>query len=193
MPIPVEQLGAKVREAGLRVLAPLPRADLERLESAAGLRLPEDYREFLLRVADGGTEPCRLVPLERWGDSYWLDDPKPGMLSAPCLLTPELTAHGKDWLDALGVPDWQNRWNDGHWSPMQGTLAVAEIGCGIFFSLISTGPHRGRVFSWGDVAATPPDFCAESCFGDWLEGCLDLILTGQSVHFLDGGFKRVGR
>jgi hypothetical protein len=69
---------------------------------------------------------------------------------------------------------------------MCGTIAVAEIGCGLFFSMVMNGQHRGRIFSWGDQASHPPLFVPETNFGAWLESHLDLILAGHPVHFLTG-------
>jgi hypothetical protein len=186
MPRPLEQIILDARRAGLKFNAPADEAAIADLESQAGIRIPQDYREFLLRMADGGVKPCRLVPLSRWNDSYWIDEPTPKMLAAPCVLTPECADHGSQWLDKLNVADWQRRWDSGEWCPTFGTMAIAEIGCGLFYSMVMTGPHRGRVFSWGDHASNPPLFQPENSFSDWFGGCLDLMLSGKPVHFLDG-------
>lgn len=181
-----DRLAAKTRRARLRVRPPINPVDLERFESEFGVALPGDYRDFLLRVANGGRSPCRLVPLKDWFACYWIDEPKPSMVAQPCVITLEAEKHGRDWLDKTGVADWSNRWDCGEWDPMFGTIAVAEIGCGLFFSMIMTGPLRGRLFAWGDHAENPPEVLPETSFGEWFERCLDAMITGEPVHFLDG-------
>jgi hypothetical protein len=102
------------------------------------------------------------------------------------MVTPQAEEQGQHWLDRLGVLDWEARWDKNEWCPMFGTIAIAEIGCGLFFSLVINGPFRGRVFSWGDYARIPPHFYPYESFAEWFESCLDRILSGQPVHFLDG-------
>ena len=185
----VERLAKKVRSARLPLRAPASRDDIEKFEAEAGLPIPEDYRDFLLRIGNGGTPPCRLVRLSWWDASYWLDDTRPTMAALPCVVTPSAEDHGTAWLDRTNVSDWKERWDREEWSPMFGTIAIAEIGCGLFYSMIMTGALRGRIFSWGDAALVPPIFCKEDCFGEWFEACLDRLLTGYPVHFLDGRIR----
>lgn len=176
----------KLHRARLRLRPPAAEAEVAAFEAAAGVGLPADYREFLLSIANGGDEPCRLLPLARWWSSHWNDHPQPAMVGQPCVITPEAEALGEAWLDHVGVPDWSARWDRNEWDPLFGSIAVAEIGCGLHHSLIVTGPYRGRLFCWGDHAARPPHLWPEANFADWFEACLDDLLAGRAVHFLDG-------
>lgn len=184
-----DRLATKTRRAQLRVKQPITESDVARFESESGVAIPADYRRFLTNVANGGTEPCRLVPLAGWCWSYWIDDPKLNMVSEPCVITPDAYEHGQQWLEKSGVPEWEARWNSNVWDPMFGTIAIAEIGCGLFFSMIMTGPFRGRIFSWGDHALNPPYLYPHTSFGDWFEDCLDATIAGKPVHFLDGRLR----
>tara|TARA_R110002096_G_scaffold212352_9_gene399851 strand:- start:2212 stop:2778 length:567 start_codon:yes stop_codon:yes gene_type:complete len=186
---PIQSLAAKARKARVQTKPPIAIEDIAALENAAGVKLPDEYRDFLSHVANGGTSPCRLVPLAHWDHSYWIDCANPLMIAVPSIITPEAESHGEAWLDRAAPADWSNRWDNNEWDPMFGTIAVAEIGCGLFFSLIVTGEHRGRVFSWGDHALNPPIFCEESSFTRWIEGCFDQIIAGHPVHFLDGRIR----
>ena len=184
----MKKLLDKIRRARLPVKAPIELDELERFEVQAGLALPSDYRDFLLTCCNGGIEPCRLVPLNRWADCYWTNvDAK--RANSQCLLTPEAANHGEKWLEHLGIPDWESKWDSGAWDPMYGTIAVAEIGCGLFYSLIVNGDYRGRIFSWGDHALNPPYFVEYEDFATWIESCLDASIAGQPVHFLDGRIR----
>jgi hypothetical protein len=102
------------------------------------------------------------------------------------LITPQTTAQGNQWLNALGIEDWKRKWDADEWEPLYGTIAIAVIGCGLHFFLVVNGEHAGRVFSWGDHALSPPVFAPETTFADWMEGHLDAMLAGRPVHFLDG-------
>lgn len=179
----------KIRRARLRIRQPIEESEVAQFESESGVLIPADYRDFLINVANGGTEPCRLVPLAKWCSCYWIDDPKPNMVAEPCVVTPDAYDQGEDWLAKTNVPDWESRWDRNDWDPMFGTIAIAEIGCGLFFSMIMTGPCRGRIFSWGDHALHPPYVYPEPSFADWLEKRLDATLAGEPVHFLDGRIR----
>jgi len=185
----VEHFARKIRRARLRVRPPIAESEVAKFEAEFGVPLPEDYRDFLIHIANGGSEPCRLVPLAGWSWSYWIDNPKPSMVSEPCIITPETCSHGEYWVEHANVPDWEARWDRNEWSPMVGTIAIAEIGCGLFFSMIMTGPFRGRIFSWGDHALLPPYVYPETSFSEWFEKCLDATLARKPVHFLDGRIR----
>jgi len=186
---PIQSLAAKARRARISIKPPVTVEDIVALEDAAGVKLPDEYRDFLTHVSNGGTTPCRLVPLDHWDHSYWIDCPQPSMIALPSIVTPEAESHGETWLDRAAPADWSDRWDNNEWDPMFGSIAVAEIGCGLFFSLVVTGEHRGRVFSWGDHALNPPIFCEEKSFSSWIEGCFDQIIAGYPVHFLDGRIR----
>ncbi len=117
---------------------------------------------------------------------FIIGEVKPEKANLPCLITPATEHHGEKWLDELGTPDWEAQWDNGTWDPMFGTIAVAEIGCGLFYSIIMNGEYRGRVFSWGDHALNPPYFVEQNNFVSWIESCLDFSIAGRPVHFLDG-------
>jgi hypothetical protein len=93
------------------------------------------------------------------------------------------------WLDALGVEDAGKKWDRDEWDPLRGSMAVAEIGCGLFYHMIVNGPHSGRIFVWGDRASAPPVFQPHRTFADWIGHYLDSKIAGRPVHFLDGRIK----
>lgn len=181
----MEQIAEKIRQAGLSVNPPIELHEVEAFEREAGVLIPKDYRDFLLTSCNGGIEPCRLVPLQRWDYSYWTVV-EPEKANYPCLITPEAEKHGEDWLDELGVEDWSPKWDESSWDPMYGTIAIAEIGCGLYFSMIMNGEYRGRIFTWGDHAHNPPYFVDEPDFVTWINYWLDACIAGKPVHFLNG-------
>jgi len=182
-----KQLGAKIKRAGVRLKPPAPGSEVEQFEATAGIALPSDYREFIIRIGDGGRHPCRLQRLRQWPGAYWIDSPDLSRhLIEPCIISPDAVKYEERWLDVLGPKDWQARFDSEDWDPVCGTIAVAEVGCGLFYSLIVNGPYRGRVFLYGDNTANPPKFVPEACFTEWIHAGLELILSGSPVYFLDG-------
>jgi hypothetical protein len=155
-------------------------------ENEAGVCLPNDYVFFVTMVGNGGNPPCRLMPIEDWDSGYWSHTQLTNDLIAPCLITPELHSLGENWLEGLGVDEAGTKWDKDEWDPMRGSIAVAEIGCGLYFRMVVNGTHYGRVFAWGDHARNPPIFQPQLTFYDWLGYHLDAKVEGQAVHFLDG-------
>jgi hypothetical protein len=181
-----DNLRVKAVRAGLKVRAPASPRDIADFEMKSGVRLPEDYAFFLTHVANGGIAPCRLVALEDWDTGFWSSVSLESALRKPCVIAPDAEARGESWLTDLRVADWEEKWDSDEWDPLYGTIAVAEIGCGLFYHLIVNGEFYGRIFSWGDHALSPPVFVAEVSFSDWIERHLDAIIAGEPVHFLDG-------
>lgn len=179
-------LETKAAKAKLALRATTTLQAVEAFESAAGIRLPDDYVFFITRVGNGGSAPCRLQSLEDWDAGHWSAVELGRDLAAPCLITPELEALGENWLWALGVENASEKWDRDEWDPMRGMLALADYGCGLFYRLIVNGPHRGRVFLWGDHAKNSPVFQPQPDFASWIGFYLDLAAEGKPVHFLNG-------
>ena len=184
-----ENLQAKATRTQLKLRAVASLEEVANFELKSGIRLPEDYVHFLTHVGNGGVNPCRLVQLQDWDAGYWSSVELDSALRKPCIITPNAEAQGDQWLKELGIEDWERKWDADEWDPLYGTIAIAEIGCGLFYSLIVNGEYFGRVFSWGDSALCPPMFAREATFTDWMEGRLDAKLAGQPVHFLDGRLR----
>jgi hypothetical protein len=140
-------------------------------EAEHGVVLPEPYRTFVAEVTDGsyqGPPDYGLVPLaelpDDWGDGRPVRD-----LSRPFPLT---TA----WL-------WEDDEDDdrseeelaeleaavfGH-----GSVVLGTDGCGMYWHLIVTGPHRGHIWNISGEGAAPfgAEFghtTAESGFAGWV-------------------------
>jgi hypothetical protein len=185
----MKSLSEAFRSAGIKTRPPIPRAEVAAFEAGSRITFPPDYIAFITEVANGGSRPCGLVPLKDWSACYWIDNVTPASLAEPCIVSPEALHHGPAWLDHVGVDDWETKFNANQWDPMSGTIAIAEIGCGLFYSLVLNGPVKGRVFSYGDHIANPPRFVVEETFVEWMAACVDASLHGQAIHFLDGRIR----
>lgn len=144
--------------------APLGEAEVRDFETGHGIRLPEAYRAFVVGVGNGPAGPHHgLLPLttprpeadEDWAvDGEWEDDRRPGRLAGPFPLSEPRPL-------PLGPPD----------ACTQGTLTLAEQGCGMYSRLVLNGPRAGEVWrldpDWGGFAPESPDF--RSWYTEWLE------------------------
>jgi hypothetical protein len=152
-----------------------------------GVSLPEDYVRFITEVANGGYPPCRLVPLEEWSRAFWIEEEESRRwLQSECRISPETQESGEHWLDKTFGSDWEKKFDENEIDPLFGTICVAEIGCGLFFSLIVNGPNGGKVFSYGDHLLNPPRFVDQPDFGTWIRSCLEIASLKEPIHFLNG-------
>lgn len=149
-----------VRERlGGEVLPPLTIAEVEEAEAAFGVRLPSEYRGFLLEVGAGGPGPAYgLFPLRRDGDGWsWEETDRPRTdttrLSTP--FTPDRTAPRPppDRYDFEYYDDWvaaDRAWRDLLWHPDRtaGAICLCDEGCLQRYWLAVSGQHRGGM--WHD-------------------------------------------
>ncbi|NNG01396.1 MAG: SMI1/KNR4 family protein [Desulfobacteraceae bacterium] len=185
----ITEIAQKFEKANIQVRKGASPSGVEAFENKAGVELPEDYRSFIINVGNGGRPPCRLLSLDNWDYSYWIKNPEESFAGEPCLLSPKCREHGENWLEHLGIAEAGDLWDQNKWDPMFGTIAIAEIGCGLSFSMVITGEYRSRIFSWGDHAEIPPVFYPELSFSEWMGNLLNKKLNGRPVHFLDGRLK----
>lgn len=117
----------------------LSAAGVSNFESKCNIVLPDDYRQFLLEFGNGGAGPgygLLSINIEKL-----IVDSQCNFLSQPFLLT-------KEWnnLELLQVSDGSS--TNTYFDPkyINGTIVVAEYGCGIQARLVITGEERGNIW-----------------------------------------------
>ena len=187
----IERIKTKLSHFKLNFNPPATEEEVKNFESEAGIELPKDYYEFITTIGNG-VGIHNFLELEEWDYSYYIENTNlTKHLKFACYLSPncQITGDGdKKWYEEL----YEKRNIDLEyklWDPMFGTMAFMEFGCGLYFSMILNGPHKGRIFSWGDFTASKPTFYSNNNFYDWLEESLDAALDGKSVHFLTSKSK----
>lgn len=146
---------------------PLLDDDILAFEARHDIRLPDDYRGFLLHVGNGGAGPAHgLFKLGEMDEGHatksWDEtDGFVGMLSKPF-------PHTNAWNDLTGQPEIDdNRANDEayedafaekmdaweeaqyrHCRQVNGAIPICHEGCAIRLWLVVTGPERGHI--WRD-------------------------------------------
>ena len=139
---------------------------LAAIEARLGLTLPADYRAFAQALGTRGPGPdyglIGLDAAEPGGDG--------GRFTQPFALTEEFVPVDED-----GEPVAPPIADDAQL--FDGTLRVAEIGCGYYHLMIVAGPRAGEVwvdYTCGDGSLAP----AAPTFLDWYERWLDDMLAG---------------
>jgi hypothetical protein len=129
---------------------PLEQEALSSFEERNGISLPRDYRDFVLKLGNGGAGPYYgIYPLLL---DYSIDHRMKGNnridLSVPF-------PHSKDW-----DPDWPHEidWDRGErpshelvddyigTAHISGALCICHYGCGDFFLLVVNGSEKGNIW-----------------------------------------------
>lgn len=194
-----EYFGAKVHQYKLRPVA--IERDITELESKHGLRVPSEYREFVIEVGNGGAGPkYGLYPLgyehdlrslapwdleglgdlsrpfpheEAWNlpSEFWAQQPDP---------PEDMPAEEEDKL----MEQWDAKIIEQYWLPslVDGAIPISDLGCALSHILVVTGQGAGTV--WEDLRADyegiRPLFDSDGSpltFGRWYMSWLDQGLS----------------
>ncbi|MFF4343258.1 SMI1/KNR4 family protein [Kitasatospora sp. NPDC001540] len=126
-------------------------AAVHAFEAEHGVVLPEPYRTFVAEITDGsytGPPDHGLVGLAEL-PSDWGGDPAERGLARPFPLT-----EGWLWEDDEEIPEEEVDARVGR-VRNDGSVVLGTDGCGMYWHLVVTGPHRGHVWCVTDVGATP--------------------------------------
>lgn len=163
-------------------------AELADLEQGIGVRLPAEYRSFLLEVGNGGAGPGYGLERVEWAiDGWrWMGD---GVTTVGRLGIPfqpfdprvydehaaqrpvERDFSDPDAFTQAGLA-WVQRLDDLYDEETFGTVALSHQGCGYFWLLVVSGPERGTVWDdsrAADIALSPLTGPAGGrlTFGQW--------------------------
>jgi hypothetical protein len=193
-------LGAEAGRRGLRAplqLEPvLSNAEVREIETQIGIRLPDEYRSFLLQAGNGGAGPhYGLCPLRKTGGLWEMDGDLAAVndmnrLSSPFLHTEAF--HPSDFLPALPKAEDFETVHDYHraieeWEQSRcrfieeqtsGLLYFCDIGCALRVALVVAGRARGQMRKdfTADHAGILPLFDDDGTpitFAAWYRGWLD--------------------
>lgn len=155
-------------------LSPITASELQQFERGFHITLPEDYRQFLLQVTNGGIGPAAgLIPLAQAVDYFRQHAGYETILSTPFPHTEEYHQEDEpevcraEQLNASKQMD-----NETFYRTLDffhaGTLDVADLGSGYYIKLVVTGPSRGTV--WKDFSAVDEGMHPlDMTFLDWYE------------------------
>ena len=114
--------------------------EVDEFENRYGVRLPREYRSYLIELGNGGAGPyCGIF---RLGMDY---DRK--MRSDVLMNLPKWFLHQEDWDMPQNFPDPEHRYFSD--DIMQGALPICTAGCATTYWLVVSGPAMGQIwFDW---------------------------------------------
>ncbi|WP_394795493.1 SMI1/KNR4 family protein [Armatimonas sp.] len=158
---------------------PSPTEDeLATRERELGIRLPEDYRQFLLQIGNGGFGPghgLRYFPVKE-PEYEPSDDSLPFELRYEASINPRPTEFRIPFpFDSLVYAE-----------ATTGYLEIADFGCGSFEVLVVAGSEYGNVWCLGADYASPVNEPDRRTFKDWY---LEWLTAMRNTARQGGGLK----
>jgi len=142
--------------------------EIELFEKEQGISLPNDYRDFLFKIGNGGEGPpeyglLKLGEIRAHHVPDYLIEGYGDRLRQPFPLTEYWV-----WDDEEDLPGIEERIN----ATEMGCLALGHDGCGMFWLLIVTGDSRGQIWQTTGVGILPcaPRLSFTEWYLKWLKG-----------------------
>jgi len=154
-------------------------------DARIGITLPAAYTAFVTQVGNGGARSGEAGAGPFYGlFALGTDDGKlierfEHRLANPSPLRPGIEYEA--WQETLR--DLGNRTDEAAYLANRdrlfgGLLPLGHQGCGIYYELVLTGPHAGRIVNI-DPDDQPPVFAHEANFLDYYERWLDEVIAGE--------------
>ena len=181
-----------------RLGAPLSGRELAEAEAQFGVRLPEQYRDFMRQVGAGGAGPFYGIFSLTKANGSWTWEGDGAELTDVARLAEPFSRTGADpqALDALladrptgevltddeyrdAYEAWDKRRENLLWNPDRtaGAICLCHEGCAYRYWLVVSGPERGTI--WSDQRAADVDLePTGSTFGRWY---LDWLATQETA------------
>lgn len=163
-----------------RLNRPASESSISIFERRLGITLPEGYRLFVGKVAEGGAGPH--YGLYRLKETLSQIDNRPNL---PCRIYPGITE--AQWNDLVDRIRRETGFDDEIPAvdlALDGLLLIGTQGCTYYNALVLNGKHEGRV-AYVDIEAQAPRFAPELSFPDWYEHWLD-----KRLGMTEQGFSR---
>jgi len=154
------------------------------LEQRYQVRFPDDYREFLLSIGNGGAGPGYGMESVQSGISYEREVTPEDILTMPFEhKLPYNPLNDPNWSEIYAL-DEDRTTTDEEWELLRqymtaGTVVICHEGCGYLHRLVVTGPDRGNVWMDGDVS-NQGFIPMEVDFLGWYERWQDDLLAGRN-------------
>ncbi|WP_168204035.1 SMI1/KNR4 family protein [Aliikangiella coralliicola] len=156
---------------GYELNIPLSETEFKAIEAKYGCIFPDEYREFITTVGNGGAGPFYGVfPIEMEDDNHdmcsWTDGTLVGNLSKPFPYSSNWNLPDSFWEnepdcdncesdeeeDALWET-WEEQLNEKYWAEnvMSGAIPICHAGCARRIWMVVSGPMKGTI--WSDLRA----------------------------------------
>lgn len=160
-----------------KLAAPAGEEAIRKFEEQQGVRLPEEYRDFLTFIGNGGAGPYYgLYGLKALKDD--LSDSR-GLRRCRSLEEPVIypKMSEEEWDRIVNL---ESRRKGENVYPYTGVLPIGTQGCTLMTGLMLTGPYRGQVVYYDNDFCGPPFFVREKGFLSWYERWLREVIAGYN-------------
>ena len=172
-----------------KLAVPAGEEAIQKFEEQQGIRLPEEYRDFLMLVGNGGAGPYYglygLKALkEDLSDSHGVRLYR--VMKEP-VIYPKMSE--EEW-DRMADPEGRRKGEEVH--PYAGILPIGTQGCTLMTGLMLAGPYRGQVVYYDEDFCGPPFFAREKGFLEWYERWLREVIAGYNEEEVGFGLNMDG-
>ena len=159
---------------------------IQKFEEQEGIRLPEEYRDFLLFVGNGGAGPYYGLYGVETGEKE-LHDAHGSCLyrmQEEPVIYPKMS--DEDWDRAA---DQEGRRKGEEVYPYVGVLPIGSQGCTLMTGIMLAGPYRGQVVYYDEDFCGQPFFVREQGFLKWYERWLREVIAGYNDEEIGFGLN----
>ena len=159
-----------------KLSAPASEEMIQEFEGQEGIRLPEEYRDFLLFVGNGGAGPyygLYGVEAEK-KELHGSHGSRLYQVREEPVIYPKMGS--EDW-DRVADPESRRK---GGAHPYVGVLPIGSQGCTLMTGLMLAGPYRGQVVYYDEDFCGQPFFVREKGFLQWYERWLREVIAGYN-------------
>ncbi len=192
----LECFGAAAHRYQLRPC--VPEAEVLAFEQKHSVRLPDEYRQFLTELGNGGAGSCYgIFPLGVYDDQNLephLNEGLIGDLTRPFPHADAWNASDDYWERQPDIDEDEeayDTWLEDYTTHdlIEGSLPICHEGCGFFFLLVVTGPDRGKMWLDGrasdeGIMPVTDEGSSRVTFGEWYDSWLDRCLRERGLSSL---------
>ena len=86
----INEIKEKLKKLDLKVNPSLSKEEMEFFEKYLHIKLPNEYKQFLTEIGNGGAGPCQgVLPLDKWNDAvdgppldeFYMESPEVGAIT----------------------------------------------------------------------------------------------------------------
>lgn len=160
----LERFGADAH--AYKLASPAKEEAIQKFEQKYGIGLPEEYRDFLRLVGNGGAGPFYgLFGLKKLRQELE-DSDISELLAQDVMIHPKMS--DEEWEEMIDSVE----------NPYTGILPIESQGCTLMTGLVLNGPYRGRVVYYDEDLCGQPFFMREAGFLAWYERWLREVIAG---------------
>lgn len=120
-------------------------------EKTHNITLPEDYKEFLTKIGNGGVGPAYGLEIFENGLFDDLDYKRPNSLLNPSKPFPHTKPWNEEFVSTVNEEDneeeYERQYFEFNKNLMNGVLAISNFGCGISLNLVVNGEEYGNIWT----------------------------------------------